>query len=330
MAFSSSPLASVNARLQSIKGRPVFSRNARTAAALISPMSRSPQGCAVCVVNSGMTTRPLRWRPLPASHSPHRRRCWLAGFGFVSRFLFRLDRRIGPARNDGVRQHLQHELNRANAVVVAGNRQIHIVRIAIGIDQGDRRQPQPARFTDRVLLFAGIHHHETLRHPIHRPQAVEVAIHLAILASQGRLHFLGVFSPACRWHAGLRVPPDDPAGCESSGNWSTLHPTSARPQTACRTAGTPVPRPPPLDAWSPRTESDSRRWQLDSGTSALATSPRNGFANVNDVNLVLAGIDIRCHLGIPETGTMPKMHSRTDQFLDQRFRHRLAPDVRGT
>ena len=41
------------------------------------------------------------------------------------------------------------------------------------------------------------------------------------------------------------------------------------------------------------------------------------LADVDDVDQVLAGVDVGRHLGIPAARPMPEMNSRLDQFLDQ-------------
>ena len=63
---------------------------------------------------------------------------------------------------NGIRQ-VPHDLfDRADTVVVARNRQVDHVRIAIGIDQGDRGDTKGASFTNRVLFLLRID--ERLRH----------------------------------------------------------------------------------------------------------------------------------------------------------------------
>ena len=47
----------------------------------------------------------------------------------------------------------------------------------------------------------------------------------------------------------------------------------------------------------------------------------NGFADVDDVNPVLLGIDIGCHLGIPPAGPVAEVDARFNQFFDESIAH---------
>jgi len=84
------------------------------------------------------------------------------------------------------------QFDRADAVIVAWNGQVDVVRVAIRVDHGYGSDPQFLRFADSILFLPGIDHDQALRQPVHGADAVEVAIHLAIFAIQGRLHLLRV------------------------------------------------------------------------------------------------------------------------------------------
>ena len=99
---------------------------------------------------------------------------------------------LAPSDVVGLGQVPHDQLDRADAVVVAGNRQIDQVGIAIGVDQRYGRHAQRAGLLDRVLLLVRIDDHQALGHAVQRADAVEVAEHLAIFASQRRLSFLRV------------------------------------------------------------------------------------------------------------------------------------------
>ncbi len=58
--------------------------------------------------------------------------------------VLRLHRSGRPSGEDRVGEALDDQFNRANAVVVARNRQIDFVRVAIRVNQGNRRDSQPA------------------------------------------------------------------------------------------------------------------------------------------------------------------------------------------
>jgi hypothetical protein len=63
-------------------------------------------------------------------------------------------------------------------------------------------------------------------------------------------------------------------------------------------------------------------WQrLDFGPQETA----DRLADVNDVNAVFPGVDVRRHLRIPTAGAMPEMHARLNQLVHQSLRHANAP-----
>ena len=211
IAFSMSPLASVRACLQSIMGRPVFSRSSFTAEAVISAMetiSLSQVGpfCRkgrMCDGPAKIQSSPAIWGTIvlpgrkdllaakqggPSLRVPPRS-CQqaLEWWDSQARPTLRLPDKLahvdaaaatasaggsgrrllalGPlllrlaglvlAGNHGVGQELHDQLDRANAVVIARNGQIDLVRIAIGVDQGDGRHAQLAGFLDRVSSLCG-------------------------------------------------------------------------------------------------------------------------------------------------------------------------------
>ena len=47
----------------------------------------------------------------------------------------------------------------------------------------------------------------------------------------------------------------------------------------------------------------------------------NRLADVDDVDQIAAGVDVRPHLGIPAAGPMAEMDPRFNQFLDQNSCH---------
>ncbi len=75
---------------------------------------------------------------------------------------------LSLAGNHGVGKVLHDQLDAADPVVVAGNRQIDVARITVGIDQGNGRNPQSLGFFDRVAFLAGIDNEQALGQTIHR------------------------------------------------------------------------------------------------------------------------------------------------------------------
>ena len=109
MALSMSPSHSTSAFLQSIIPAPVRSRSSLTRAAVI-----------LAIISS-------------------------SSFGRLLRFGGRLSLLALLAFQHGVRHLARDELHRADGVVVARDDIIKLVRIAVGIDDGDYRNTQRAR-----------------------------------------------------------------------------------------------------------------------------------------------------------------------------------------
>ena len=72
---------------------------------------------------------------------------------------------LGLAFQDGISKAGSYQLNRSDRIVVAGNRQVDDVGVAVGVDQGQGGDPHLAGLVDRVLLLLGIEEHEALRQP---------------------------------------------------------------------------------------------------------------------------------------------------------------------
>src|SRR3954465_8909424 len=160
LAASLSPLCSVRAFLQSIMGRPVSSRSCITAAAVISAISyllklkskvackmgervRGFAGCRMGLadpssLHSGRVRRPIL-RIRGKSHLPRLRRlgrgrCVAIGAGRLRLVFAAGGGGALAADEDRLGQVPGDQLDAPNAVVVAGDRQIDEVGIAVGID----------------------------------------------------------------------------------------------------------------------------------------------------------------------------------------------------
>jgi hypothetical protein len=74
---------------------------------------------------------------------------------------------LAPAFEDGVGQLGQHQLDRANAVVVAGNRQVHRIGIAIGVDEGHGGDAHALGFLHCDVFALRVHDDERVGQPVH-------------------------------------------------------------------------------------------------------------------------------------------------------------------
>ena len=156
----------------SIIGWLVLSRNAFTAAAVISAIIKPPGGSLFWYLDrtgvvdgrlhSPAEASSAHWKGnrggssgATAGDSPFRLRHFrvivVRPFGMD---LLHLAGR-GPARQNRIGQVMQDQLDRADAVVVAGDRQIDIIRIRVGIDQGHRGDPQFLASRTAFFSFLG-------------------------------------------------------------------------------------------------------------------------------------------------------------------------------
>ena len=67
-----------------------------------------------------------------------------------------------------------------------------LLRVAIGVQQRHHLDAHQPGFMDGVVFLPRIDDHHRFRQPVHQPQAVQVAVHLATFAGQGRLPLLGI------------------------------------------------------------------------------------------------------------------------------------------
>src|SRR3990172_3279821 len=120
-----SPLVAARACLQSIIGRPVFSRSSLTMPAVTSAISGLPTN-----LSDGPQAAPLKSRKkIPTELTSRANRFQLLLFHFGD---------VGPAFDNRVGQVPNDQLDRPNAIVIAGNWQIDRVRVAVGVDQRNR------------------------------------------------------------------------------------------------------------------------------------------------------------------------------------------------
>ena len=222
----------------------------------------------------------------------------------------------GLARQHGVGQQLHDQLDRADAVVVAGDRQIHLVRIAVGVDQGDGGDAQLPGLADGVLLLAGIDDHQALGQPVHGPHAVEVAVHLAVLAVQGRLHLLRVGGQLLAGPHGLELF----QAAEPAADGAEVGQRAAQPAVADE--GHAAAQRLLLDGFGrlPLGADEQDQAALGGDPLQVLSGPQQAadrLADVDDVDQVAAAVDVRPHLGVPAAGPMAEMDPCFDQVFYQ-------------
>ncbi len=132
---------------------------------------------------------------------------------------------LGLTLDDRVGNLSHHELDGSNSIVVAGNRVIDLVGIAVRIDHGDDRDLELARFQNRDALFFRIDDEERIGQPVHIFDSTEKALEPIHLVLQLRdLFFWKPIEVALHLHV-LELAQDERCASE----WS-------RSSSACRRA----------------------------------------------------------------------------------------------
>src|SRR5439155_8888210 len=88
-----------------------------------------------------------------------------------------------PALVHGLGDDVAHERAGADGVVVAGDDELDDVRIAVGVDDGDDRQPELVGLGDGDVLLLGVDDEEGVGPLVEVPDAAEVALELLRLAT---------------------------------------------------------------------------------------------------------------------------------------------------
>src|SRR5579875_3576484 len=115
-----------------------------------------------------------------------------AGLGLLVSPGVRRGRGAGDeALGDGVGDHAGQQRGAADRVVVARDRVVDLVRVAVGVEDGDDRDVELACLADGDVLLLGVHHPDGARNLRHFPDAAEGALELGLLAAEHELLLLG-------------------------------------------------------------------------------------------------------------------------------------------
>src|SRR5579875_374740 len=129
----------------------------------------------------------LKQVPLPL------RQRLFAGELVIGRLLVAV-RRAGP-RDEALRHrvcdHAGEQRDAADRIVVTRDRVVHLVRVAVRVQDGDDRDAELARLADRDVLLLGVHHPDRARDPRHVPDTAEGPLQLVALALEVQQLLLG-------------------------------------------------------------------------------------------------------------------------------------------
>src|SRR3954453_9227531 len=92
---------------------------------------------------------------------------------------------------DGVGDDPGQQPDGADSVVVAGDREVHFVRVTVGVQDADDRDPQLAGLLDREVLLVGAHDPHRRRRTGHVADAAERLVELDLLALHMQQFLLG-------------------------------------------------------------------------------------------------------------------------------------------
>ena len=99
-------------------------------------------------------------------------------------------RRDETPLGDRLRDHAAHESTAPDGVVVARDRELHLVRVAVGVYHGDDRDAHFVGFRDGDVLFFDVDDEHRIGQACHIPDTAEVALELFKLPGQNKSFLL--------------------------------------------------------------------------------------------------------------------------------------------
>src|SRR4051812_22387974 len=288
-AFSMSPAASTSALLQSLMPAWVLSRSSLTSCAVTSAMSVSSVGGPLSAgagagVDGGVVALLL-----------------LATSLVVLTTLQPFDARVGDAR--------RNEPNGPDGVVVARNDEVDLIRIAVGVGDGDERHIELARLAHRDLLLVRVDHEHRVRERAHALQAAQVLLQPLALLLEARHFLLGkLLVGAVVLHALERAQAVEPLldGAEvgeGAAQPAVGHEVHLR---ALRLFDDDVLRL----ALGPHEEDVAAATDRLHDEIVGPLEHAGGLVEVDDVDAVAGAVDEAPHLGVPALGLVPEVHAR--------------------
>ncbi len=228
------------------------------------------------------------------------------------------------AVDGGARDEIRVERQRAAGVVVAGHHEVDAVGIAVGVDDGDDRDIELARFRNRDLLLVRIDHEQQVRQAAHFLDAaqrlverVAVARELQEFLLRAALAFTGedlveLLQAADRLRDGLPVGQraTEPAVID-------VVLRRALGGVGDRLGGLPLG----ADEQDAAAAGD-RVGDLEQ----RLMQQRHRLRQIENVDFVARPIDERCHLGVPAVGLVAEVHAGFKQLAhgERRESHETA------
>src|SRR5688572_801999 len=229
-------------------------------------------------------------------------------------------RRREPRLGDGIGDRPGDQLDRANRVIVAGDRHGDQIGIGVGVDDTDDRNPELVRLVDGDLLLLRVDHEQKPGQTRHVADTGEILLQLLALAREEELFLLGVVLELAAFLATLlqllhptdllldglevREQAAEPALGDMHGVAAIGLLLHDRLELALR-----------ADEQNVVTPHDDVAHEL---LRKLELTQR--LLQVDDVDAVALGEDEPAHLGVPPARLMAEVNARFEELL-QRWLH---------
>src|SRR2546425_214428 len=238
-------------------------------------------------------------------------------------FLGRLAQRHLVARfRDDIGDGRGDQRNRADRVVVAGDRDRDQLRIGVRVHDGDHGNPELVRLGDRNALLLRVHDEQRPRQPAHVLDARQVLLELHALALEQQLLFLGVVLELTLGGALLQLL--QPLDLLLDG--LEVGERAAQPalRDVERAAALRLRLDDVLELLLRANEEHVLTLQDDSAEQLLrGLDLPERLLEVDDVNPRPLGENEPAHLGIPAARLVAEMDTRFQQKLQRRLPHAL-------
>ncbi len=225
---------------------------------------------------------------------------------FVTRLS--LDRRVGNASRE--------EPDRADSVVVCRDEEVGIVRVAVGVGDGNDGNAEATRLVHRQLFALGIDDEDRRRELGHVPHAAERPFQPLELRHLARCFLLRKLVERTPCQFSLKL-------------FHVAQPVADRDEIRQRS-----PKPTAIDIVLPGALgfafNDVLRLLLGADKENLATSGRrvddkvmrsreegNSLLQIDDMNAVALGENVRLHLRVPALRLMPEMNACLEQGFER-------------
>ena len=235
----------------------------------------------------------------------------IAAFGAFLGFLGSLGLAFG---NRGT-EFANHDVDRSHRVVISGDWNVREIGVAIGIDETDGRDAEVPSFEEGVLLSVHVDHNHGAGKIVHGPNAIQVSEDLLLLSEKLGFHLLRVAADLARLNQLLQLYEPLQAFADGSEVGQGAAEPSFRHVGHANVGAVLLDASLRLALGSHEDDVLAFRGDL---LDQLAGEEKtlNGLLDVDDVDLVPGGEDVRSHLRIPVTSTLAEVDAGFDEFFD--------------